>query len=117
MEKLVAEKFEKKLYKLVFEYRFKIVFILLVFLFFNSISHLPYLNLLLNSDMILIILLVLCVLVFSIKISNIYRIGIFLFLPAFLFYLLDRMVSVEFIGNCIYVLFITGTVKGILKEM
>ncbi len=113
MKNLRTEKFEKRLYIWIFDHRFKIAFILLLYFFLSSVSRLPYLNLFFTSDMISIILLVLSILVFNIKISNIYKIGIFLFIPAFLFYILDRVSLVEFIGNCIYAIFLIGVIKGI----
>jgi hypothetical protein len=113
MKKIKLEKTEKKIYKWVYENRYKIGLVFLLYVLSLYVPNLPYINLVVTKDVSYLILIVITVLVFNINSINLIKIGILLFLVAFLFQILDKISTANFIISCIYSFFILAVFKGI----
>ena len=119
MEKIKMKKienFEKRLLSWMINSRYKIILLLIATVFFGNISRLPYLNLIFTRDISFLIITVISLIIFRIKIIHIFMIGILLLLPTFLLQIIGKTALAEFIANCIYIIFLVGVIKAIIKD-
>lgn len=107
--------FEKKLFVWLISERHKIFIVLLVVFLMWGLSLLPYLNLLINTPLIVLVVIVSSLILFNVKYDRVILLAVLLFLPAFLGVLLEEYRMTEFITGYIYGFLLLGTVLAILE--
>lgn len=117
MKKMQIEELEKIFYKKVISNRYRLILMIVVTLILANVSHIPYLNLFLTKEISLLIFIFIGLLVFNLKSSIVFQVGIFLFLPAFLFQIVGKPEIAEMIGNLIYIVFLVGIFKGLCHSL
>lgn len=95
--------------------RFKIYFLVILYLILNYISGLPYINLIINKQSVLFLIIVLGLLMFKVYFKIYMILAIVSILIALFYSLINRGVSAENFGNYAYV-FIFISVCNLIRD-
>lgn len=112
----VLKKFEKQLYLWIKDRRYKIVTFLVLMSAIIVLSMAPYINLFIESELVIYFIMVLAIIVFGISLRMIILISLFLFLISMIFFLLRDLDTSELIVNYIYGIFLVGITLKILDS-
>lgn len=107
--------FEKKLLHWFILERHKIVLILLIAILIWGLSLLPYLNLFINTSLIVLVVIVLSLVLFKVHPDRIILLALLLFLPALLGVLLEEEQGAELVGGYIYGVLFLGSIIALFK--
>lgn len=107
--------FERKVFHWFIGERYKIVLIVLIALIMWGSSFLPYLNLVINTPLIVFVAIVLSLVLFKVPPERIILLALVLFLPALLGVLLEEQTRMEMVGAYIYGILLLGSVLTLLK--
>lgn len=110
----ILKKFEKQLYLWIKDRRYKIVTFLVLMSLIIVLSMAPYLNLFIESELVIYFILVLAILVFNISLNKIILVSLLLFFISMVFFLLRDLDTAELIVNYIYGIFLVGIILKIL---
>lgn len=110
----VLKKFEKKLYLWIKDRRYKIVTFLVLMSFIIFLSMAPYINLFIESELVIYFIMLLAILVFNISLNKIILVSLFLFFVSMVFFLLRDLDTAELIVNYIYGIFLVGIILKIM---
>lgn len=115
MRKIRIEEKEKRFYGWLVRNRYRVALITLSALILFNASRLPYLNLIFNKDTSLLILIVAGILIFNVRVYNIFKTGIILLGLAFIFQVMKKTATAELLANCIFAAFVVGTMKSLIQ--
>lgn len=110
----ILKKFEKKLYLWIKDRRYKIVTFLVLISLIIFLSMAPYINLFIESELVIYFIMLLAILVFNISLNKIILVSLFLFFVSMVFFLLRDLDTAELIVNYIYGIFLVGIILKIM---
>ena len=114
MKNLISQETEKKILDWIVSKRYRIALLVLLGFVIANLTRIPYINLFLTKETSFLILLVLTLAIAEVNTRRVFNLGIFLFLPEFLFQIAGRVEIAEFLGNVIYSVFLLGVIKGVV---
>lgn len=106
---------EKLLYWFIGE-RHKIILIIFIAVSMWGLSLLPYLNLVINTSLIALVVIVLSLVLFKVPPERVILLALLLFLPALLGVLLEEQTRAELVGAYIYGILLLGSILTLLKS-
>lgn len=115
MDKSRILKIENIFYSWVFANRFRLVILLGAVFFLLNVSHLPYLNLVFTKEVGLMLIVFICLMLFKVNSTKVFKFAIFLFLFAFLAELFKKADLVERFGDLIYIILLAGVITGLMR--
>lgn len=110
----ILKKFEKKLYLWIKDRRYKIVTFLVLMSATIFLSMAPYINLFVETELVVYFIMVLAIIVFNISLNRIILVSLLLFFISMVFFLLRDLDTAELIVNYIYGIFLVGIVLKIM---
>ena len=108
MRKINFEEREKSFYKWIVDHRYRVMLVMVLAIIFMNISNLPYLNLVFNKDINILILVVVAILMFNLRVYDLFKMGAVLLLSAFMFQVIRKVQTAELLANCAFAVFVVG---------
>lgn len=106
---------EKKILDWIVENRYQLFLLILIYGFLKLFSMLPYVNLLVDNQVIVFIVSITAFFILNIGIKRPLFVGILLFIPALIFELVGEPEVAEIIGNFIFGIFFVTAIAHIVK--
>lgn len=109
------ENIEKAFFNWLVFNRHKIIFLFFVTIVIIFISLLPYINLVIPKELIPVIIFIAAIFILDLNIEKIIKLGLFIFIIALFFYLIDRLETAEILANYIYLILLTAVIRSIFS--
>mgnify|MGYP001606397428 CR=1 FL=1 len=110
------EKIEKKLVFWIFRKRHRIVLFIFFLLLLFTAYYIPYLNLFINSYLILSVLLLLALFILDIDSKPFFIIGLTLFFLTFVLWSVNQIEEAETLAEYIYLILLSGSIKALFSS-
>lgn len=114
--KLLEEQGASLLKHIITKDRRKLIVIIFLLLLFYAISFIPYLNLLFSPLNVITIIVLSSIIIFKLPGKYALIIGLFLFIPAWIFMLVNNVTRAESLGNHIFVFLLCFVILS-MKEI
>ncbi len=114
--KLSTEKLGKNFSNWILSRKYRLILFILVLAVLRASDTVPYVNLIVNPYLIVLIAVVLCPLILDIDPKPLFIIGTMGFLLAALLWFMGQIDEAETLGEYVFIVLISGTLKAFLVD-